>query len=102
MPEPVKLVDIVKSNRPTKKWKATFLYDDSKERVVHFGLRGAEDYTIHQNEERRQRYVDRHERRERRLWNSVPDSPAALSYWILWKEPSFPKAVQGFRSHFRL
>lgn len=47
---------------------------------VHFGEMGYEDYTKHQDEERRNRF----RRRNAKWGDTEPYSPASLSYYLLW------------------
>ena len=60
----VKLVSIRDSDLRDKKYKALF----TNGKVVHFGARGYEDYTIHKNDERKQLYLIRHKKNEN--WNN--------------------------------
>ena len=60
----IKLIKIVKSKKALKKYDAHFKLDNGKEKVVSFGQRGASDYTIHGNDERKERYLRRHRARE--------------------------------------
>jgi len=105
--KPVKLIKIVPSKSKNKKYDAYFLYDDGETRKVDFGAKGYLDFTITKNPkypdtERRKRYITRHQVTEGYLWRSKPDSPAALSRWILWEEPDFDEAVEKYRTRFRL
>ena len=52
------------SGRRGKKLVATFLLESGATRTVHFGQRGAEDFTTHRNRARRRRYLARHAPRE--------------------------------------
>ena len=54
---------------------------------VSFGQRGAEDFTIHGDPERKRRYIERHKRRER--WDD-PVTAGALSRWLLWERATPP------------
>ena len=54
------IIYISESTRPGKKWMA----QTEGRRTVHFGKRGADDYTIHQDEPKRQAYIARHGSKE--------------------------------------
>ena len=95
-----KLKSIIKSHLPTKKWDATFVYEDGHTKVVSFGARGMSDFTKHKNRTRKQRYLNRHSGMGEH-WNN-PDTPGALSRWILWNKPSFRDSVADFRKRFKL
>ena len=49
-------VIIVKSHRRDKKFDAIVNWD----KIISFGAKGYEDYTIHKDEERKERYISRH------------------------------------------
>ena len=50
------IICISESTRPGKKWMA----QAEGQRTVHFGQRGADDFTIHRDEAARQAYIARH------------------------------------------
>jgi len=96
----MKLKTIRKSHKPAKKYDAVFVSDSGKEKVIPFGAMGYSDYTIHKNKTRRARYLHRHNKHED--WNK-PDTPGALSKWLLWGEnTSFRKNVRTFKKKFNL
>jgi hypothetical protein len=96
-----KLVEIVKSSRQGKKFKATFLNKETgRSKTVHFGASGMSDYTEHHDKERRQRYLDRHSANEN--WND-PTTAGSLSRWILWGDStSFDRNLAAFKRKFSL
>jgi len=92
---------LYKSSRDTKKYMVKFVFPDGKKRTVHFGQRGADDYTITGDKEQRQRYIDRHDNK-REDW-TVPDTPASLSRWVLWGDTtSIQKNFELFKKKFKL
>ena len=54
------IIYISEPTRPDKKWMAKA----EGHRTVHFGQRGASDYTLHHDDARRQAYIARHGSRE--------------------------------------
>ena len=60
---------------------AIFYEGDKKIKTLHFGAIGYSDYTIHHDEARRQRYIDRHRKSED--WNN-PMTAGTLSLYILF------------------
>jgi hypothetical protein len=95
----MKLKTIRKSHRKEKKWDAVF-EKNGKEKIVPFGQRGFSDFTKHKNKTRKQRYLKRHSGMGEH-WEK-PDTPGALSKWILWNKPSFDASVASFKKHFGL
>jgi hypothetical protein len=91
----LKLVKIVKSPKPEKKYRAHF----SDGTHTDFGAKGMSDFTKHKDPERKKRYMTRHSKREN--WNS-PKTPGALSRWILWNKDSFRKSIADYKKKFKL
>ena len=54
-----------KSDKPEKK----FYIITKENKKVYFGQANASDFTIHKNEERKNRYILRHEKNESKFWN---------------------------------
>lgn len=96
----LKLKSIKPSHKKEKKWDATFIKPDGKEKIVPFGQKGYSDFTIHKDETRRQRYIARHSGMGEK-W-SDPMTPGALSYHVLWNKPSFRASVTDFKKRFNL
>lgn len=95
----LRLKTIRRSHRKEKKWDAVF-DKDGREKVVPFGQKGYSDYTKHKDKTRKQRYIDRH-RGMGENWRK-PDTPGALSYWVLWNKPTFKASVADFKKRFDL
>ena len=70
-----------------------------RSKVTHFGATGYEDFTIHKDVARRQRYLDRHKNKEE--W-SDPTTAGALSRWILWNKPTLVASIADFKKRFKL
>lgn len=96
----MKLLSVRPSSDPEKKYDAKFVGDSGREKTVRFGAKGYQDYTQHHDPERRRRYIERHSAREN---FQKPDTPGALSRWLLWGEStSMMKNLAAFRSRFNL
>jgi hypothetical protein len=91
----MKLLSIKPSTRAGKKYVATF--DDGT--TTHFGASGMSDFTKNRDEERKQRYLDRHRPNEN--WND-PKSAGALSRWILWNKRTLRDSIADYKRRFRL
>jgi hypothetical protein len=95
----MKLLSVVKSDRPGKKWKAVF-DNDGRSKTTHFGASGMQDYTQHHDKERRERYRERH---KKDLETRDPTRAGFLSYYILWGDStSFQDNLQSYRRRFGL
>ena len=95
----MKLESITKATDGVHKLKATFVQDDGRKKTTSFGLKGASDYLIHGDLERRNRYRDRH---EKDLETNDPTRAGYLSFWILWNLPSLAASVADYRKRFHL
>ena len=82
------IIYISESTRPGKKWMA----QAEGHRTVHFGQRGAEDFTIHRDEALRQAYIARHGSKENWGRTGVM-TPGWLSRHLLWEKRSLRPAA---------
>ena len=99
-----KLIKIIKSDKPSKKWTAFFLLDNGKEKKVHFGYNNPKDpnndYTLHKDKERRERYRKRH---KKDLKTNDPTRAGYLSYYILWGDStSVRENLKSYKKRFNL
>ena len=82
------------SNKPDKKYMA--IIDDRK--TIHFGAKNYSDFTIHKDEERKQRYLNRHKKNEN--WND----PLTASFYatnILWKTSTITDSIKDTNQRFK-
>jgi len=93
-------VEIKPSTQKDKKLMAIF-YDDNGKKIktTHFGAKGMSDYTIHKDKERKERYLDRHRKREN--WNDYMTA-GSLSRWILWNKPTLKASIVDYKKRFKL
>ena len=96
----LRLKTVRRSHKKEKKWDAVFEKPDGKEKVVPFGAHGMSDFTKHKDTRRRSLYLKRHSGMGEH-WN-IPDTPGALSRWILWNKPSFKASLSDFKKRFHL
>ena len=94
----IKLEHITKSHLPKKKYDA-HLTVDGRAKIVPFGAVGYSDYTQHQDSQRKQRYLQRHQKRED--WTN-PLTPGFYSRWLLWNQPTLQGSEKSLRSRFGL
>lgn len=94
-----KLVTIKKSNKPGKKLQAVFQnIKTDRKKIIHFGASGMSDYTKHKDPERKQRYINRHKKREN--WKNLMTA-GALSRWILWNKPTLKASIADYKRKFK-
>ena len=92
-------VIIKKSTNPKKKYMAIFYEGDKKVRTTHFGAAGMSDFTKHRDPKRKQRYINRHKKREN--WDDFM-SAGSLSRYILWGETTLKKSIDEYKKKFKL
>lgn len=90
-------VEITKSKLGGKKMTAVFSENGKKVKTIHFGQAGASDYTIHRDEARRQRYIDRHRANED--WNN-PMTAGTLAMYVLWLKPTISAGIAAYKKKF--
>ena len=98
-------VEVKRSTNDEKKLMAVFTYPDERTKTTHFGQRGASDYTKHGEQERMERYLERHgggtTTSTKEDWKD-PTTAGALSRWILWNKPSLSASFNDFKKRFNL
>ena len=93
-------VKITKDTQGGKKYKAEFFDKEGKKvKTTRFGQAGASDYTKHRDDERKQRYIERHRKSEN--WNN-PVSAGALSRYVLWNKKTVSASVADYKNKFGL
>ena len=86
-----------KSDKPGKKYY--IITNDNKK--VYFGQAGASDMSIHKDEARKQRYIDRHKKNESKFWNKSGIDTA--SFWalnLLWNKPTIKESYQDIKRKY--
>ena len=68
-------------------------------RKVYFGQYGASDFTIHKDEARKQRYINRHKKNESKFWNkSGIDTASFWSRFLLWNKPTINESYKCIKN----
>lgn len=89
----VRIIKLEEAKDGKHKWIAHF--DTGKK--TPFGAYGMEDYTIHKDKERRERYLKRH---EKDLLTKDPTRAGYLSYYVLWNLPTITASVKDYNKRF--
>ena len=90
----LKLISIKKSNRSGKKMMATFKTKNGRTKIIHFGAKGASDFTKHHDTVRRNRYIFRH---HKDLGTGNPARAGFLSMFVLWNKKSLQGSISDYR-----
>jgi hypothetical protein len=86
---------VKKSSNPNKKYMS--IIDGKK--TIHFGQAGASDFTIHNDSERKQRYINRHKKRE--YW----DNPQTAGFWaknLLWNKETLKESINDINKKYNI
>lgn len=95
-----RLLYIVPSPDPKKRYMAVFELDSGKKKNVKFGDPKMESYVLHGSKDRRARYRLRH---AKDLNTDDPLRPGFLSYFILWgKSRNIMKNIAEYKRLFDL
>jgi hypothetical protein len=86
-------VQIKRSKRKDKKFDA--IIDGKK--TVSFGAAGMSDYTKHQDAERKERYINRHKKKED--WSN-PKTAGFYAKNVLWNKTSLQASVADINKKF--
>jgi hypothetical protein len=95
----VRLTNLIPSHNPEKKYDAVLETDEGRKKVVSFGSKGMDDFTLTKDENQKKRYLARHKIREN--W-SDPKTPGFWSRWYLWNKPSKNEALRDLRERFNI
>jgi hypothetical protein len=91
---------VKRSTKPDKKYMAIFTRDNGRTKTTHFGQRGATDYLLSKDKERRSRYRQRH---KKDLKTKDPTMAGFLSYYLLWGDStSLRSNIQSYKRRFNL
>lgn len=103
----LRLITIKRSSTPDKKYDATFLTRKGTQKRLHFGQKSYNDFIIYNKKfgnktakVHKARYIKRHSGMGEH-W-SKPDTPGALSRWVLWNKPSLKASIADFKKRFHL
>ena len=95
-------VFLFKSPRKKKKYRAVFFDDDdNKLTFTDFGEKGMSDFTIHKDEDRKQRYLNRFSKLINKHKNDYT-APITLSTMVLWNKPTLKASWLDYKKHFNL
>lgn len=96
----MKLLRVIKSPNPGKKWRAVFETDSGQQTHTDFGDSSMQDYTQHKDKQRRENYRSRH---AKDLQTRDPTRAGYLSYYILWGPyTSLQSNIESYRQKFNL
>ena len=66
---------------------------------VYFGAKGYNDFTLTKNEEQKDRYIQRHQKRENRTKSGI-DTAGFGARWLLWNKPTMEASYNDIKKRF--
>ena len=95
----IKLLRVIESNKPDdKRYKAEFDID-GKFKTVYFGDKTKKmNYTIHNDDKRREAYISRH---KKDLNTDDPTRAGYLSMFILWNKKTLKSSIQDYKQRLK-
>ena len=92
----MKYVDLYKSRDSDRHKFTAVIHTNNGQKSVKFGDNRYEDFTIHKEQIRKDRYIKRHASNED--WSaSGYDTAGFWSRWLLWEKDSLRKAINYMR-----
>lgn len=73
--------------------------DTNRTKTIKFGAYGMSDFTQHKDNERKERYIERHKKKED--WND-PSTKGFWSRWILWNKSTVQDSLKFTINKFNL
>jgi len=96
----VKLISVKRETQGTKAFKAAFIMNNGREKIVRFGTNSNWVLNPKKTPADRLAYLARHRKNEN--WGE-PTSPGALSRWLLWGDSrSLKTNLSKFKKQFKL
>jgi hypothetical protein len=90
-----------KSEKPKKKYMVSWINPKSgRVKTIHFGAKGMTDYILSKgDDERKQRYINRHQKRED--WSDL-EKAGTWALNILWGEKTLKKSIKEMEKKFNI
>ena len=86
-----------KSDKSNKKY--FIITKDNKK--IYIGASGYSDFTIHKDEARKQRYINRHKNNEDWTISGI-DTAGFWSRWLLWNKPTIKNSYLDIKEKFNI
>ena len=86
-----------KSDKSNKKY--FIITKDNKK--IYFGASGYSDFTIHKEEARKQRYINRHKNNEDWTKSGI-DTAGFWSRWLLWNKKTIQDSYKDIKNNFKI
>jgi hypothetical protein len=86
---------------PANNGKNKFYIITNTGKKIYFGQFNASDFTQHKDEDRKNRYISRHQKNEIKYWNkSGINTPSFWSRFLLWNKPTLQSSYNDIKKRF--
>jgi len=89
----------LKRLKDSKKKYIVVVYKGNLKKTIKFGAAGYSDFTMHKDEERKKRYIERHKKNED--FND-PFTAGFWSRWLLWEKPTIRESKEYITKRFNI
>ena len=86
---------------PCKDGKHKYYIITKSGKTIKFGATGYSDFTIHKDEARKQRYINRHKKNESKFWNDK-DTASFWALHLLWNKPTIKASYEDIKRKFNI
>jgi hypothetical protein len=96
-----KLITVTQSSKPDKKLQVKLETEAGREKTIHVGAKGMDDFTKTKDEAQKQRYIDRHRAREDWRLSGL----LTAGFWakhLLWNKPTLEASIRDTKERFNL
>jgi hypothetical protein len=97
----VKLISVTPSDKPDKKLEVKLQTETGREKNIHIGQKGADDFTKTKSVEQKNRYILRHRKNEDWSQSGILSS----GFWakhLLWNQPTLSASIKDVKERFNL
>jgi len=95
------MIEAIISISPNKNKKYKVIVNDGeRKKTIHFGAKGYQDYTIHKNDDKKERYKKRHEG-----MNEDWDDPFTAGFWALhalWNKKTLASSLADIKKKYNI
>jgi hypothetical protein len=90
----IREIRIARAPPESKKKLVVSVVSKNSTRNIQIGDRKYEDYTIHRDDERKAKYIQRHSRNRERYGLDGIKTAGFYSRWLLWSKPTLIEAAK--------
>jgi hypothetical protein len=99
----MEIFNLYKSNKPDKKFMVQFVNPNTDRwNTIHIGSAGMSDYTIHNDDNRKNRYIQRHSGMNEDWTKNGIYTAGFWSHWLLWNKKTIIASIKNIEKKFKI